>query len=174
MMPLVHAWDLTMFSVDKSMRLIALSVLMMLLGGCGQQAAPDVSFTDLQGKQINLDTLQGNVVIVNFWATSCVICQAELPEMRRIYEKYHPHGLTYVAVAMQYDPPNYVLNYVQTRNLPFIVTLDVQGKLAQAFGDVQSTPTTFIIDKHGQIIKKYVGAPEFDQLAQLIATQLAR
>jgi len=120
-----------------------------------------------------LEQLKGKVVMVNFWATSCTTCVAEMPEMIKTYDKYHAQGLEYIAVAMSYDPPNYVLNFTETRQLPFMVTLDLEGKLAGSFGDVKLTPTTFVIDKQGNIIKKYVGAPEFSELHQLIEKQIA-
>ena len=89
------------------------------------------------------------------------------------YDKYHGKGLEYVAVAMSYDPPNYVLNYSETRALPFQVALDTDGKLARAFGEVQMTPTTFLIDKQGKILKRYLGAPSFPELHALLEQALA-
>jgi peroxiredoxin len=74
---------------------------------------------------------------------------------------------------MSYDPPNYVLNYAQTRNLPFRVALDTQGDLAKSFGDVKMTPTTFLIGKDGKIIKRYLGEPDFTALHQLLEKELA-
>lgn len=142
------------------------------LTACSQQAAPDASFIDIKGDKFNLAQFKGNVVLINFWATSCTTCVAEMPDMVKTYEKYHAQGFEFVAVAMSYDPPNYVVNFTETRKLPFIVALDVDGKLAQAFGEVKLTPTTFVIDKQGNIIKKYVGAPDFTQLDKLIETQL--
>ena len=151
-----------------------LSIILMASGltGCGRQTAPNVSFTDIQGNKFNMEQLRGKVVMVNFWATSCTTCVGEMPEMVTTYEKYHAQGLEYVAVAMSYDPSNYVLNFTETRKLPFKVALDVDGKLAQSFGDVKMTPTTFVIDKQGNIIKKYVGVPEFHELHRLLETQL--
>ena len=153
-------------------RLLIASVLGMMLCACGKPAAPDVTFTDIKGNKISLAQLKGKVVIVNFWATSCTTCVGEMPEMIKTYEKYHAQGLEFVAVAMSYDRPDYVVNFTETRKLPFDVTLDLDGQLAQQFGDVKLTPTTFIIDKQGKIIKKYVGAPEFDGLHQLIESQI--
>ncbi|PRC93194.1 peroxiredoxin family protein [Solimicrobium silvestre] len=147
-------------------------ITLAVLSACSKQAAPNVSFTDLKGTKISLEQLKGKVVMVNFWATSCTTCVAEMPEMIKTYEKYHAQGLEYVAIAMAYDPPNYVLNFTETRQLPFTVTLDFDGKLAQSFGDIKLTPTTFLIDKQGNIIKKYVGKPEFSQLHELIEAQL--
>ena len=138
-----------------------------------RQAAPSVTFTGLDGRKFTSESLKGKVVMVNFWATSCVTCIKEMPQMVQTYNKYHQQGLEYVAVAMSYDPPNYVLNYAQTRQLPFKVVLDTQGELAKSFGDVTLTPTTYVIDKEGNIIKRYVGEPAFSQLHKLLEKALA-
>jgi peroxiredoxin len=138
-----------------------------------QQPAPSVTFTALDGQKFTSESLKGKVVMVNFWATSCVTCIKEMPQMMETYKKYKDQGLEFVAVAMSYDPPNYVLNYAQTRKLPFKVALDPQGDLAKSFGDVKLTPTTYVIDKEGKIIKRYVGEPEFSQLHKLLEKALA-
>ena len=138
-----------------------------------QAKAPAVSFTNLQGQHIALDSLRGKVVMVNFWATSCTTCVKEMPQMISTYNKYKTQGLDFVAVAMSYDPPSYVLNFSETRKLPFHVALDGNAQLASAFGDVQLTPTTFVIDKRGNIIKRYVGEPEFAELHALLEKALA-
>ena len=135
--------------------------------------APDVVFTALDGEKVTLKSLRGKVVMINFWATSCVTCVKEMPQMAETYTKYKGQGLDFVAVAMSYDPPNYVLNFAQTRKLPFKVALDPQDSLAKAFGDVKLTPTTFVIDKNGAIIKRYVGEPVFSELHQLLEKALA-
>lgn len=140
----------------------------------GKQVAPKLNFTNIQGKTISQQTLQGKVYMVNFWATSCATCIKEMPQMIASYEKFRAQGLEFVAVAMSYDPPNYVLNFTETRQLPFHVVLDLEGNIAQAFGDVRLTPTTFVIDKQGNIIKRYVGEPSFDELNQLLAKELAK
>lgn len=138
----------------------------------GKQA-PDVTFVQLNGERVTLASLRGKVVMVNFWATSCTTCIKEMPEMVATYHQYQAQGLDFIAVAMQYDPPNYVVNYAQTRQLPFRVALDSDASAAKAFGDVQLTPTTFVIDKQGKIIKQYVGEPDFTQLHQLLEKALA-
>lgn len=139
----------------------------------GSKSAPDVTFVNLQGTRIPLSSLRGKVVMVNFWATSCATCVKEMPQMVATYNQFKSKGLDFVAVAMSDDPPNYVLNYAQTRQLPFTVALDPQSTLAQAFGDVKMTPTTFLIDKQGKIIKRYLGEPDFAALHQLLETALA-
>ena len=143
----------------------------MMLGQA--KPAPDVTFIDLKGEKISTQSLRGKVVMVNFWATSCVTCVKEMPAMVDTYNKYKGKGLEFVAVAMQYDPPNYVINFTETRKLPFIVALDSGGDIAKSFGDVTLTPTTFVIDKDGKIIKRYVGEPKFSDLHALLEKELA-
>jgi peroxiredoxin len=127
----------------------------------GRTPAPAVAFTTLEGKQITTEDLRGKIVLVKFWATSCVTCVAQMPDNIQHYNIYAPYGFDTIAVAMRYDPANYVVNFAQTRKLPFTVALDAQGEIARAFGDVRLTPTAFLIDKHGNIIKRYVG--EYDR-----------
>lgn len=117
--------------------------------------------------------LQGKVSLVNFWATSCTTCVAEMPEIVTTYNKYKDRGYETMAVAMSYDPPSYVVNFAQTRQLPFKVAIDNTGSVARAWGEVQLTPTTFLLNKRGEIVKRYVGAPNFAELHQLIEKLLA-
>ena len=117
-------------------------------------AAPQVTFVSLQGEKITTASLRGKVVLVNFWATDCVTCVKEMPEIVATYNKYRSQGFETIAVAMRHDPPNYVLGYVEKNKLPFTVALDPMGELAKAFGEVKLTPTTFVIDKQGKIAQK--------------------
>jgi peroxiredoxin len=148
-------------------------VLFAALSLFKKESAPAVSFRTLNGELIALESLRGKVVMVNFWATSCATCVQEMPEMVETYKKYSDRGLEFIAVAMSYDPPNYVLNYAESRQLPFKVALDTDGQAAKSFGDVKLTPTTFVIGKDGTILKRYVGIPEFASMHQLLEKALA-
>ena len=156
-----------LFSVIAAALVIVLAVL-FYQSLVPKQAAPDVTFTNLKGEKISSQSLRGKVVLVNFWATSCSTCVAEMPSMMATYDKFHDKGLEFVAVAMSYDRPDYVVNYAETRKLPFHVALDLKGQIADAFGDVKLTPTTFIVDRQNRIVKRYVGEPDFEALHQLI------
>jgi peroxiredoxin len=142
--------------------------------GEGAQAAPSSHFVLLDGSSKSTQDLQGKVTLVNFWATSCVTCVAEMPDIIATHNKYKDKGYDTLAVAMQYDPPSYVVNFAQSRQLPFNVALDNTGKIAKAWGDVKLTPTTYIVNKRGEIVKTYIGAPNFDELHQLIEKLLAQ
>jgi peroxiredoxin len=134
---------------------------------------PDVTITTIQGEQLTAANLRGKVVLVNFWATSCATCVKEMPRLVEAYRKHHDRGLEMIAVAMSYDPPNYVLHYAATNALPFKVALDPVGAAARAYGDVELTPTTFVIDRRGTIVKRYLGEPDFAELDRLIEGKLA-
>ncbi|MEI2417797.1 TlpA disulfide reductase family protein [Orrella sp. JC864] len=123
--------------------------------------APAVAMTTIAGEPLSMQGLEGKVVLVKFWATSCVTCIKQMPDTIENYRRYHERGFETIAVAMDYDPPNYVLNFAQTRELPFKVVLDSKGEIARAFGDVRLTPTAFLIDRQGRIVKRYLG--EYDK-----------
>ena len=135
--------------------------------------APAVTFVSLQGDRITTADLRGRVVLVNFWATDCAVCVKEMPQIVATYEKFHAQGFDTIAVAMRHDPPNYVLAYVAKNALPFTVALDPLGELAQAFGDVRATPTSFLIDRRGNIVRRIVGEPDFAHLHTLVEAKLA-
>ncbi|MBC7601130.1 MAG: TlpA family protein disulfide reductase [Ramlibacter sp.] len=137
------------------------------------QAAPQSTFVLLDGSSKTTGDLKGRVTLVNFWATSCVTCVAEMPKVIATYNKYHLKGYDTLAVAMSYDPPSYVVNYAQSRKLPFNVAIDNTGAVAKAWGDVQLTPTTFVVNKRGEVVKRYVGEPNFAELHHLIEKLLA-
>lgn len=138
----------------------------------GRPAAPELSYGAIDGRSTSSAALRGKVVLVNFWATSCPGCIQEMPELKATHEQYAPQGFETLAVAMSYDPPNYVQRYVADNKLPFFVTLDSNGAIARAFGDVQLTPTSILIDKQGRVVKRFVGVPDFKELKALIEAEL--
>jgi peroxiredoxin len=133
-----------------------------------QQSAPDTRFVLLDGSQTSTQALRGKVFLINFWATSCISCVAEMPKLVQTHQQFHARGYETLAVAMSYDPPAYVVNFSQSRQLPFKVAIDNTGAVAKAWGDVKITPTTFLVNKRGEIVKQYVGEPDFGAMHQLI------
>jgi peroxiredoxin len=145
------------------------------LAGCSSRdAAPESTFVLLDGSKATTADLKGKVTLVNFWATTCVTCVKEMPQIVATWHKYQGQGFETVAVAMEYDPPAWVLNFSQSRQLPFKVALDNTGEIARQWGDVKLTPTTYLVDKKGQIVKRYVGEPDFPALHALIEKLLAQ
>ncbi|MBX9835884.1 MAG: TlpA family protein disulfide reductase, partial [Burkholderiaceae bacterium] len=95
--------------------------------GTGGSAAPVSTFVLLDGTNLRTADLRGKVVLVNFWATSCTTCVAEMPDLVATHQKYQAQGFETLAVAMHYDPPSYVVNFVESRKLPFKVAIDNTG-----------------------------------------------
>ena len=150
-----------------------LALCATVLSGCAREQAPAVDYVLLNGQKASSRDWNGKVMLVNFWATSCATCVKEMPQMVATHDKFKARGLDTVAVAMSYDPPAFVARYAETRKLPFGVAIDNTGSVAQAFGQVQMTPTTFLINKRGEIVKRFVGEPDFAALHGLIEQLLA-
>jgi peroxiredoxin len=135
-------------------------------------AAPEVTFTTITGKKIALREWRGKPAIVAFWATDCPSCMLEIPHLVGLYRQFHDHGLEMIAVAMAYDPPNHVVAMTQDRQLPYDVALDLNSAHALAFGDVQFTPTTFLITPEGKIAERSVGVFDYESWQNRIAAML--
>ena len=103
------------FSFLRLLPLLALACA--LLAGCTQESAPQSSFLLLDGQRISTESLRGKVALVNFWATSCTTCVAEMPEIAATYGKFKAQGYETLAVAMQYDKPEYVSRFAAQRAL---------------------------------------------------------
>ncbi len=119
--------------------------------------APHVTFSTISGKKIKLSSLKGKPAIVTFWATDCASCIEEIPHLIDIYKEFHPKGLEIIAVAMYYDPPNHVVNMSKAKQIPYEVALDLKAEHAVAFGQVELTPTTFLISPAGDIVMQTTG-----------------
>lgn len=163
----------------KPVMYVAAAALVLAVGAgvlvsTADSPAPESTFVLLDGSRKTTADLKGKVTLVNFWATSCVSCVAEMPKLMATHDKYKAQGFDTLAVAMSYDPPSYVVNFAETRKLPFAVAIDNTGAVAKAWGDVRLTPTTYIVDKQGSIVKRYVGEPDFAELHRLIEKLLAQ
>lgn len=159
----------------RTWAMLSLLFGLVVLGGCTKApTAPASSFLLLDGQTTTMAALKGKVVLVNFWATTCVSCVAEMPELVDTYHRFAAQGFETVAVAMSYDPPAYVTRFAQSRQLPFKVAIDHDGQVAKAWDDVRLTPTSFLVNAKGEIVKRYVGPPNFEALHQLIADLIAQ
>lgn len=132
------------------------------MGACSKRTSLDDSvqtlvFHTVTGDRIAMAGIAGPVLI-NFWSTDCAICLHEMPEMAQIYDDYRTTGFELVAVAMPYDPPNKVLELAERQDLPFPVALDLKGEALASFATVKGTPTSYLLDNEGKLVKRYTGA----------------
>jgi peroxiredoxin len=163
-----------MVNIKKTLiPLVILGLLVALFLSLSQKPqAPDVTFTTIEGKKISMASLKGKVVLVNFWATDCPGCVKEIPALVDTYKNYQAKGFEVIAVAMPYDPPAQVLNYVKQKALPFPVMHDGLEEITQAFGGINLTPTTYIFDKQGKRLQRVIGQIDFTNLKVLLDKEL--
>ena len=163
--------------ISKAARMVA-ALVVLVAAAAGtyavypKPAAATAAFTTIDGRQIALSDLRGKIVLVNFWATTCGICMAEMPELIATYRQYQPRGLEVIAVAMPYDDPQQVRQYAAKQALPFPVVFDEGGALARDHEQVRVTPVTFVIDQSGQRISKTVGILHFAKLRAFLDASL--
>lgn len=154
--------------------LVALLALVFALRGSGYpEHAPAMQVAMLDGGQVDFAQPTGHVRLLNFWSTSCGPCIRGMPALAATHDRYHARGLDVVAVAMSYDAPDQVLTFARREALPFRVGFDPVGALARSFGGVRATPTSYLIDRQGRIVKRYIGAPDHAALDALIEELLS-
>lgn len=129
---------------------------------------PEVRFTMLSGETVAASELRGRPVLVSFWATYCGSCLNEMPRVVETYRKFAPRGYEVIAVAVSKDQPERVAEFAAAHSLPFKVVFDGDGSLARGFGNVRVTPSTFVIDREGRVLKRYVGDPPWGELHALL------
>jgi peroxiredoxin len=156
--------------MQRKLTHIFLIVITVMLISCRSHVAPETTFSTITGKKIVLSELRGKPVIVTFWATDCASCIQEIPHLIELYRQYHDKGLEIIAFAMAYNPPNHVLEFTKTQQLPYHVALDMQAENAHAFGDVSLTPTTFLIDPDGQIALQKTGLFDLTEIKTQLST----
>jgi len=118
--------------------------------GHGGPDAPAVTFDLLQGGPQPLKDLRGQVVLVNFWATWCPPCRAEMPGFERIYEARHRDGFTVVGVSMDESTRLQIASFLADHHVTYPVATYTPDLVA-AFGGVNTFPTSFLIDRRGRV-----------------------
>jgi thiol-disulfide isomerase/thioredoxin len=119
----------------------------------------EFNLEDLTGRQRSLSAYKGQVVLLNFWATWCGPCRAEVPSMVRLYKELKNQGLTILAVNNQ-EPLEQVSAFVEEMGMGFPVLLDSTGKVGSIYG-IRAIPTTYIIDPQGAIRGRMVGTRDW-------------
>lgn len=139
----------------------------------GMKEAPAFTVSTLDGRQVDLDTYRGRPLLVTFWATTCPGCVKEIPHLVELHEELGPQGLSVLGIAMAYDPPAQVQEMVKRKAIPYTIALDTDGSAAQAFGGVQLTPTSFLINPQGRIVKQKLGEMDMEEVRTRILGMLA-
>ena len=117
--------------------------------------APDFSLTDLDGHPLTLTQFRGKVVVLDFWATWCEPCKIEIPHFIEIQNRYGAQGLQVIGISMD-DDEKPVRDFQQQYKVNYPVAVG-HAKLAQAYGGILGLPITFVIDREGRMVKRYIG-----------------
>lgn len=118
--------------------------------------AIDFTLESIEGNQVNLESLRGKIVLVNFWATWCGPCRIEMPVLEKIYREFSDHGLVILAVNVA-ETTEDVEAYLAENDYTYTILLDADGSVASQYG-ASGIPTSVIIDREGRITRRFVGA----------------
>ena len=120
------------------------------------ESAPDFTLVDLEGNQVSLSDFRGKTVFVNFWATWCPPCRAEMPEIEAVYQEYKDKGVVVIGVDIL-EPEDVVRQFVEQGGYSWIFALDTSGEVAANY-EITAIPTSFFIDREGIIQVVAIGA----------------
>lgn len=123
------------------------------------QAAPSWELKDLEGKAVKLSDFKGKVVLLNFWATWCSPCRDEIPALVALQNQYKAKGLVVIGVALDQKGPAPVKAFVQRMKINYPVVMGDE-KTVTEYGGVQAIPTTFYIDREGNIVSAHRGGAD--------------
>jgi peroxiredoxin len=125
----------------------------------GFQIAPEFSLKDISKAEKKLSDFRGKVVIIDFWATWCPPCKEEIPHFISLYNQYKDQGLEIIGVSMDQNPEKILPRFIEANNINYTILLGDE-QVYDSYGGIIAIPTTFILDKDGNIRKKYLGYNE--------------
>lgn len=136
----------------------------LIIGGaaCGRaeeaprKVAPAFALAGVRGEMVQLSDYRGRVVILDFWATWCPPCREEIPHFIALQERYSEQGVTIIGVSVDQGGPQTVAAFAETLQINYPLAM-ADNDILQAYGGIRGIPTTFVIDRQGRIVKKYVG-----------------
>ena len=148
---------------------------LLIVNEAARQDAPIFEIENLAGGNTALEDYRGKVVILNFWATWCMPCRAEMPGMETIWKKYKEQGLVIAAVSVDEGSRGRIETFSKLLDLSFPILLDPESEVSDLY-KVSNMPTSFLIDRNGKIISRIVGteewtSPEAIQLVEDILSQ---
>jgi peroxiredoxin len=134
-------------------------------------SAPDFTLKDPRGSSVNLRSLKGKVVFLNFWATWCPSCKLEMPAMEELHKEFGGRGLVILAVNFQ-EGPEEVREFLTQHRLTFTTLLDRNSEVFHLY-QAWSLPTTYVINRNGEIVDKIIGYRDWhSDLARIFLRQL--
>jgi thiol-disulfide isomerase/thioredoxin len=125
-----------------------------LVSSTPKNAAPQFTLSDLNGRPVSLSDYRGKVVILDFWAPWCPPCKREIPDLISLQDQYGPKGLQVVGIGL--DRTDNVTTFVRENGVNYPVMVG-DDEITRLYGGIPGIPTTFIVDKEGNISKRFEG-----------------
>ncbi len=166
------------FAVFAAVSLSAVLVYNLAMQGeapavpAGEKRAPTLTLPGLDGKPVSLSDFSGKVVLVDFWATWCPPCQAEIPWLVKLHSELAPRGFTILGVAMDDDGAAAVRAFTARQPIPYPIVLNGPAD-APAGWFVPGLPTAYLIGRDGRILRRWIGGKDPDELRAAVQEALA-
>ncbi len=129
--------------------------------------APQFEFTTFDGQSSSLENLRGQVVVINFWASWCVPCEAEAPDLQAAWEKYEPTGnVTFLGIAYADNGPKSI-EFLERYDITYLNAPDLGTRISDLY-NIQGVPETFIIDQEGNVAEFFYAGVTETQLSSVI------
>lgn len=130
--------------------------------GPGGVSIADADLNDLMlptttGDSLSMADFEGQVILLNFWATWCGPCRYEIPDLIELQDEFGTEGFTVIGISLDEDDPVNVTQFAEAMEVNYPIALDQMGVFAEAFGGVYALPTTYILDREGQVAHRTIG-----------------
>jgi len=135
------------------------------------ERAPNFTLKNSEGATLSLDTLDKDLVVVNFFTTWCGPCKAEIPGFLKVYDKYREKGLEIIGISLDHKGWKVLRPFMKKYKMSYPVVLD-NGAVARKYGGVQAIPTTFFVDQKKNIARKHVGYLSAEQFEKIISEMI--
>jgi thiol-disulfide isomerase/thioredoxin len=160
-------------SFTRLISIIGIVACALPAAGPAAETPPPLSITTLDGVPFSLDSLKGNVVVLDFWASWCVPCRASFPSLDALQAKYQSQGLRVVGLTLEEDK-DAIIEFLDSIPVRFAILRDPSGRAGESFG-VVAMPTTFLIDREGRVAARFEGGDKrsHEKLEAAVATLLS-
>jgi thiol-disulfide isomerase/thioredoxin len=144
---------------------LLLAAVVAAAAGCSRvkqaalKAAPKWTLNDVNGKPVSSDDFKGKILVVDFWATWCAPCRAEIPGYVELQKKYAKDGVVFIGVSMDQKGPAVVKEFAEKYGINYPLVMGDEA-VVDAFGGMEAIPTTFLIDRAGMLRDRKVGSEE--------------
>lgn len=140
--------------------------------GEGLKAAPSFKAQTVDNKPLTTDSLKDKPYLAVFWSTDCPTCVKEIPELIELQHKYHDKGFNVIAIALPHDNTKAIKAMREQKGMNYPIIYDQDGKISQAFGGIQVTPTNFLVSPEGKITLQQLGLMDMTDVKKRIEAML--